>query len=348
MKLTESSETLLSRYLLAVERHLPYQGRKDMITEIKSNLMDTLEDHYPADESIEEVRLEAELRKLGSPRTVAAPYFPSDALIAPQYNTIFRLVVTRLMPIVVAAVVFAGLLSFALSRGENPFWSLWELVGTGWQVGVGLIGTAAVILMVLSRFFPQVHPNKEWDALEEDKESWKVSDLPELVSAQDKVQVWELAMGIFFGLVALIIWLFLFDKVAGIWWRVGGQWRMTPIFTEAFKNFIPWIAINAGLGVIAYLVMLWKRRRSIGSRLIEIGTGISDISLVSAMLGAGTLVSLDKGIALSMGFPAEALDVLQNLLAHNAVHWIMVAILVALSIDLLANIVNLVKRVLER
>ena len=123
---------------------------------------------------------------------------------------------------------------------------------------------------------------------------------------------------------------------------------MTPIFTEAFKNFIPWIAINAGLGVIAYLVMLWKRRRSIGSRLIEIGTGISDISLVSAMLGAGTLVSLDKGIALSMGFPAEALDVLQNLLAHNAVHWIMVAILVALSIDLLANIVNLVKRVLER
>ena len=348
MKLTERSETLLNRYLLAVERHLPFQGRKDMIAEIKSNLLDRLEDQYPGEEAVDESQLEAQLRLLGAPRAVASQYFPSESMIAPQYNTVFRLVVTRLTPIVIGAVVFAGLLSFALSGGEKPFWSIWELIGTGWQVGVGIIGTTAIILMLLSHFFPQFDPNKGLNELESDEKNWRVSELPELMREQDKVHVWELAVGIFFGLVGIIFWLFYFDKLAGIWWRIAGNWQMIPIFTAVFKAFIPWIAINTALDVLTNVVMLVKGRRVLTARLIEIGTNISEISLVGAMLRAGTLVSLDQQLAISKGFPSEAIATIQKLLETNAVHWLLIATIVGLSIGLLANLVNLFRRALTR
>ena len=130
MNLSEKSQVLLDRYMLAVERRLPLQGRKDMIAEIRSNLMDTLEDHYSPKEVLSESMMEEELRKLGSPRSVAAAYFPTDALIGPQHNTIFRLVVIYLMPIVVSVVFFAGSTVIHNQRWRKP---LLEHLGVVWN-----------------------------------------------------------------------------------------------------------------------------------------------------------------------------------------------------------------------
>ncbi len=343
MKLSEKSQILVERYLLAVERRLPLQGRKDMIAEIRSNLMDTLEDQYPADTVLSEEKIEEELRKLGSPKAVASAYFTSDALIAPQYNTIFRLVVTRLAPIVVAAVLFAGLLSFALSGGESPFWNVWELIGTGWNVAVGIIGTFAIILMVLTRFFPHLTPSKEVDFLEDEGKNWKVSELPELVVEQDKVHFWELVAGISFGVLALVFWLFLFDELAGIWWLVNDKWYMVPIFTDAFKAFIPWIAVNTGLDLLVNVIMMSQGRRGILARLLEIGIKVSEITLVANMLNAGALVKFDSSLALAKGFPPEGIHGLQILFQYNFVHWFLIFLVVVFSIDLIKKIVELAK-----
>lgn len=348
MKLSEKSLTLLERYLLAVERRLPLQGRKDMIAEIRSNLMDTLEDHYPADTVVDENQMETELHKLGSPKSVAAAYFTSDALIAPQYNTIFRLAVTRLMPIVVAAVIFAGLLSFALSAGESPFWNIWELIGTGWNVAVGIVGTFALILIVLTRFFPQLTPSKEVDFLEDEQKEWKTSDLPELVVEQDKVHFWELVVGISFGVLALAFWLFLFDQLAGIWWLVDEKWYMVPIFTEAFKAFIPWIAVNTGLDLLVNVIMISQGRRGILARVIEIGIKISEITLVGNMLNAGALVKFDSSLALAKGFPPQGIHGLQILFQTNFVHWFLIFLVVVLSIDLIKKIVEFGKSIANK
>ncbi len=348
MNLSEKSQILLERYLLAVERRLPLQGRKDMIAEIKANLMDTLEDHYPAETVLSEDQMEEELHKLGSPKSVAAAYYATDAMIAPQYNTIFRLVVTRLAPIVVAAVLFAGLLSFVLSGGKSPFWSIWELLGTGWNVATGIIGTVAILLIVLTRFFPQVTPSKELNALEEVDKNWKVSDLPELVENQDKVHFWELVAGITFNVLALVFWLFLFDQLAGIWWLVGEKWYMVPIFTSAFIAFIPWIAINTGLDLAVNILILCQAKRSIAARLLEMGIKISEISLVASMLNAGTLVSFPEKLALEKGFPQAGIYGIQVLLQNDFVRWFLIFLLVVLSIDLLKKVVDIVRRSIIR
>ena len=343
MNLSEKSQILLDRYMLAVERRLPLQGRKDMIAEIKSNLMDTLEDHYPPEEVLSESMLEEELRKLGSPRSVAAAYFPTDALIGPQHNTIFRLVVIYLMPIVVSVVFFAGVLSFIISGGESPFWSIWELFGTAWQLAIGIIGTAAIILMILTRFFPQVNQNNVLDFLDEDQKSWRVSDLPELVVEQEKIHTWEPIAGIVFGFLGLAFWLFLFEDLAGIWWLVNEKWRMVPIFTEAFKTFIPWIAINIGLDILLSILLVQQERRGILVRMFEMVIKVSEITLIAALLKAGTLLRFDADLALSKGFPAEGIKGIQTLFQFDFVRWFLIFLLVVLSIDLLKKAVELIK-----
>ena len=183
MKLSEKSQILLERYLLAVERRLPLQGRKDMIAEIEANFLDKLEDTFSPEDVLTDSQLEAELRKFGSPKSVAASYRLTDNLIGPQHNAIFNLIVTLVVPIVVAVVFFSGLLSFVVSGGETPFWSFWGLIGTMWQTAVGIIGTAAIIFMVLTRFYPHVNEKINLEFMDDQKNEWKVSELPEPVKA---------------------------------------------------------------------------------------------------------------------------------------------------------------------
>lgn len=345
MKLSEKSQTLLERYLFAVERRLPWQGRKDILAEIRANLMDTLDDHYPPETTLDESLMEAELRKFGSPSSVANGYRGTDALIAPQYNSLFRLVVTRLTPIVAAAVFIAGVLSFALSGGESPFWSIWGLFGSLWQVAVGIIGSFAIVFMILTRFFPRVNQSQLPDFFEDEAKTWKVSDLPELVRKEEKVELWELVLGVTFGTIGLVIFLFLFDQVAGFWWLSDGQWRMVPMFTDAFKAYIPWIAVNIGLNLALNVLLFQTHRKTLVTRVFEIGIKVSEIALTAALLGAGTLVAFDTVAALQQGFPPEGVTGIQTLFRFDFVRWFLIFLVVVLSIDLVKKVVEIIKSI---
>lgn len=349
MKLSEKSQVLLERYLLAVERRLPWQGRKDMVAEIRANLMDKLEDHYAPEEILTEDRLEEELRKMGSPSSVASSYFGSDALIGPQHNLAFRMIVQYVVPIVAGAMVIAGIVSFVVSGGKSPFWSIWELLGNIWQTSVGIIGTAAIILMILTRFFPQVNnETKALEILEEKRKNWAVSDLPELVAERDKVRLWEPTLGALFGFLGLVFWIFFFDKWAGLWWLVDEQWYMVPVFTEAFRSFIPWIAVNVGLNILLNMWLIYKAHYDVIARIFGMVIKVSEIALVSAMLKAGKLLAFDVNKAKAAGFPAEGIEGLQTLFQFDFVRWFLIFLLVVMSIDLIKNAVTFFKRIYSK
>ncbi len=348
MKLSEKSLNLLERYLLAVERRLPLQGRKDIVAEIRANLMDTLEDQYPPEAVVDEKQMEQELRKLGSPYKVAVSYRLSDALIDPRFNPVFRFFVTFIAPIVAGAVFLAGIISFVLSRGVNPFWGIWELFGNAWGAAVGLIGTVALILVLISWLFPQFAQGKDLDFMKTKNEEWSVSDLPERVNESDKVHPWEPIAGIFFGIIGILIFTVIFEEVAGLWWLVDDRWVMMPIFTASFMAFIPWIVINIGLDMCRNALILYQRKQTILTRLFEIVIQVSELTLVATMLKAGDIINFDKDLAIQRGFPAEAINGIQVVFNMNLVHWFLVFLVVVISLSLLGNIVRLVKSLINK
>ena len=345
MKLSEKSKNLLERYLLAVERRLPLQGRKDIVAEIRSNLMDTLEDRYLPDAILDDKQLEEELRKLGSPHTVAAGYRQSDALIDPRFNPVFRFFVTFVAPIVAGAMLLAGIVSFALSKGESPFWSIWEMFANIWGAVVGLIGSVALILVIITRFFPQLGQGKDLDFMKEEHKEWSISDLPERVYETDKVHPWEPIVGIFFGIIGLLIFTVFFEDVAGFWWLVNDKWTMVPIFTASFTTFIPWIAFNIGLELCRNALILFQRQQSIMTRLFEIVIQVSALFLTAALLKAGDLITFDKTLALQRGFPPEGINGIQVLFNMDFVHWFLVFLIVVISISIVGNIIALVRSI---
>ena len=83
---------LIERYVYEVGRQLPRKQRADIQVELKSTLVDTLEDRVEGEPSQEdEIKL---LKEFGPPRKVAASYWPQGQyLIGPNLFPLFRMVV---------------------------------------------------------------------------------------------------------------------------------------------------------------------------------------------------------------------------------------------------------------
>ncbi|GAF71800.1 unnamed protein product, partial [marine sediment metagenome] len=94
--------SLIDRYVYEVGRHLPRKNRSDIQVELRSSLIDALEDRAgrePTEAEIVEL-----LKEFGPPKVVAASYYPEGQyLIGPPLYPLFRL----LAGIVLAAVLGA-------------------------------------------------------------------------------------------------------------------------------------------------------------------------------------------------------------------------------------------------
>jgi hypothetical protein len=344
MKLSERSQILLDRYLLAVERRLPLQGRKDMVAEIQANLLDKMEDTFAPEEVLTESQLEAELRKFGSPGSVAASYHSTDVLIAPQFNEPFLFVLRIIVPIVVAAVFLAGLISFVVGGGESPFLSFFGLLDSMFKVAVNIVGITAIALILITRFFPRAAESIKMDFMKEDRDEWKVNDLPEPVDSSDRLQIWEPIVGIIVNSFLLVILLFLFDQLVGIWWYDNNAWHVMPIFTEAFKAFIPMFAIKIGAEIVLNGIQLYQHRHSLLSRWFEVVIKGFEIMIVGLMLNAGTLLSFDQTMALEQGLPIEGAQGLALVFQNDYLRWFLIFLLVVLGIDLIKKMVQAVRK----
>jgi hypothetical protein len=152
-------------------------------------------------------------------------------------------------------------------------------------------------------------------------------------------------VGIIFGFFGLAFWIFLFNNLAGFWWLVDDQWHMVPIFTEAFKAFIPWFIVNTSLNILLNAWFVYKAQRDTWARIFEMIIKVSEIALVATMLNAGTLLKFDATLAQANGFPAEGIEGIQTLFQFDFVRWTLIFLLVVMSIDLLKNAYHLVKGV---
>ena len=340
MNLSQKSKVLLTRYLLAIERKLPVQGRKELHQEIEANLMDTLEDSLDSQEVITVDQLESALRQFGSPKSVARSYRPSQSLIGPQHNAIFNFIVSSVVPVVLAVVFFSTLLSFVIGGAENPFQEFWKLIGNLWDVGVGIIGTTAIVFMILTRFFPEVNEEINLDFLDNEKIDWDINDLPELVRLEDKIQIWEPIAGIVFQTLLLVVIAFLFDQLIGFWWLAEEEWRMVPLFTEAFKAFLPMMAVGIGLNIILNGIQLYQRKQSLLTRWFEVLINGYEISIICMMLNAGTLMEVNQSLALERGFPLDSIEDISMLFQNNHFHYFLIFLIVVISIDLITKAIK--------
>jgi hypothetical protein len=166
---------LIEQYITAVSYKLPLGRRKDIKDELRSLLMDELEDRFGPDAGEKEA--ETVIRDFGSPSEVAARYRGSGRIIAESLHDIYF----TLLKIVLFALSIAFTVIFVLKLvTENPTGTdlLVEILRVpggiiqGWLSAVGLI---TLIFMVLTRKFgDKIGEKPPFDS------SWSIKDIRDI------------------------------------------------------------------------------------------------------------------------------------------------------------------------
>ena len=297
---------ILNAYLEETRQHLPHKKRDDIIAEIRSVLMDMIEERNPNPESTpDETTIKAVLSAYGSPRKVAQQYSPHQHLIGPQIYPVYMQVL-KIVLIVITAINILGLTIAIISgsAAENGiFLTIVETVGGLFSSLFITFGIVTLSFALIERFAPQ-----EWQA--EFDDDWSPDELEEKVD-QMRVKIPSLAVEITFG-IFLIVLLNVFLDVIAIYSLSGSGWVSAPILNDNFLQYVPWITAFLVFEIALNLYLIRKTYWDTPASIAMVVINLFKIGVLVAMIVGPTIITVDPGtlqaLNLDFGIPAQDLN----------------------------------------
>jgi len=269
---------LIERYVREVGRHLPRKNRADIQAELQSTLVDTLEAQVGVEASQEEV-IDL-LKEFGPPERVAASYWPEGQyLIGPKLYPLFRMVVG--IALSVFAIVQLVLLGVTIVFNQETLPAL-EFFGEFIASIFFAFGIIVLVFAVLQRF--DVRPETE-------TEEWDPRDLPAIEETDTINRGWTVAE-ITVGLIIIAILLFLPDKI-GVVLSPGMEFILNPVIF----SYIPLIILTMLLGIGLDVILLWRGRWELSTRIAKIATNLFGIYVLYVLIAGLNTWLTQQGVA---------------------------------------------------
>jgi hypothetical protein len=329
---------LIDRYVHEVGRHLPRKNRADIQVELQSTLADTLEDRVEGEPTQEDVELL--LKEFGPPQQVAASYWPQGQyLIGPSLFPLFRMVVgIVLLVFVIVQVVLFGI-AVVFNQEILTFLDVLDIF-SGMMGSIFTSFGIIVIVFAILQYF-DVKPDTEG-------EEWDPSQLPQVEDAE-RVSRGGMVAEITFSLVIIAFLLLLPDKI-GVVLNPVSEIILNPVIS----SYIPLIIISIMLGIFVDVILLWRGRWEIGTRLAKIGTNLFSIYVLYVLLTGHNAWLAQHGAGGFFSF-LDALDEItisnQESLLMIGMHAFRLAISIALiviSIETIGLVYKLIKGFIGR
>ena len=287
---------LIELYLEEIRRQLPSRNRDDILKEIQSTLMDTIEDRNPNPGSTpDEESVKAVLKEFGSPREVARQYGAKNYLVGPRLFPIY-LRVLRIVLIIVAAFNAVGLIVAIVNNtgfGTSFFEAVLEVVGSLFGSLFTAFGVVTLSFLGIERTIPD-----NMKTIVDEK--WQPEDLLK-EEDQDKIKITELAIEITGSLIFITLINFFLDKI-GIYYLSEGSWVKTPLLTDVFLRYVPWITayniIDIGLDLYLLRLGAWNKVASV----IKVLNNAFKIAVTYAIIVGPAVISVDPAIWRDTGF----------------------------------------------
>jgi hypothetical protein len=278
---------ILNSYLEELRHHLPLKNRDDVIEEIRSVLMDMIEERnpHPGTEPDEDT-IKAVLMEYGPPRKVAQQYGTHQRLIGPQIFPVY-LQVLKIVLVVVAALNVLGVIIAIISgsAGDSGFFvTILETIGGLVSSLFTAFGIVTLSFVLIERTTPQ-----QW-RIEMD-EDWSPDDLAE-VEDKKRIKIAELAVEITLGIIFIVLINVYLDRI-GIYYLGDTGWVSAPILNENILSYIPWITAYTVLdiGLNLYLIRsgFWDMYATIGKILIN----VFKIAVMFAIIVGPAIITID-------------------------------------------------------
>lgn len=282
----EKKVDLIDRYLYQVGRDLPANKNKrtDIQAELRSLIIDELENRYPGQEYTPE-QVTAVLADFGPPEKVAAQYYPEGQyLVGPRLYPQFRMTLGIVLTIfLVVQVVLFGVA--VVIRPESL--QVEDLIGGLFSGIMTAFGIIVAIFWLLQRY--ELQPEAE-------EKPFDPNELPPLPS-DEPVSILERGIGLAIGLVAIVL---LISMPAWLAEFIGPtEQALNPLFS----GFIPWIIALTGVGIVLDLLLIWRGHWEAWTRAGKILINVLDLALVLAMVAAHNDWLAARGFSEFMAFP---------------------------------------------
>ena len=287
---------LIDKYIAEIGKHLPRKQRADIEAEIRSTLEDMLEERKQTDgavlsgeavskDQINDAQVIELLKEYGAPREVADSYVGPRYLIGPRVYPTFELV-TRIVLIVLFGLALAGLgLGLAKSSLIGP--EFLKTVGKSTLELFGGLITAFGNIVLVFAILERVLPAKEF----EEEEKWDPAELAKEPDP-DRVKFGEQIFETFFLILFLVIFN-LYPRAIGVGFFNENDWVfISPILTDAFFSYLPWINILILLQLGFNIFLLRGGWWNNGLRVANIVLELAGIALAVAMLRGPDLAAL--------------------------------------------------------
>lgn len=261
---------LIERYIHEVGRYLPAKNRGDIQAELRSLLSDALEADAGAEPS--EAAVVDVLKKFGSPRSVAARYYPEGQyLIGPALYPLFNMIIGIVIAAVLGAQVLAWTVGYIMA-GEivDPLAAAAALLNS---VPV-TVGWVVLVFYFLQRF--EVRPDDE-------KEEWDPASLPQ-ITAETEIKRSDRIVSIIFETILLAV-INLFPDRIGAYFLPGGVFFGDPIITQ----YLVWISLSLLASIIVDIYLIWQGRWTMFNRLALLATNLFSIVVLSLLVQAHTI-----------------------------------------------------------
>jgi len=279
----EKANDLIERYLYKAGEELPAKQRDDVKAELRSLLLDALEDRAAEAGRLVDEELAVEvLRDFGKPEQVAERYRPpGQYLIGPRLFPVY-IGVAKIVLIVLAGI-------FVVSVGIGALASPWRFPelfrpASVWDVIESFTGLAFVNLAILTIVFALIERFADTRP-ESGKVDWDPQKLPAVPVKADPERI-SPGDRIFkiYAIVALFLWVNQFPDTLGIWVFFGDQTRVIR-FTEMGMQ-LPVVLLNIfwGLALALNMWVLRMGRWTKESRWAEFGLGLYGAAILYLVL----------------------------------------------------------------
>ncbi|HNB53933.1 MAG TPA: hypothetical protein PK530_18445 [Anaerolineales bacterium] len=252
---------LIERYLQEIGRHLPRNlsrtQRADILTELRSALMDTLDAR--GGNPSEEVIVQG-IQEMGAPEKVAASYHAEGQyLIGPALYPTFKLVLGIVFSAVIGAQLIAIVVATGLDREAFSFYDEFLQIISSLPSALGSV----VIVFALLQYW-EVRPEMKAEPFDPRK-------LPQLEGDQP-IQRGEHIFGI---IMEVIVLSFVTQFAAGGGFAADGSFP-NPVIHQYFF----WIVLSMVVGIVLDIWLLWKGRWQMPTRLAKIGSNVFSLIIL--------------------------------------------------------------------
>ena len=298
------STNLIDAYVSEVGRRLPGKTRRDIEAEIRSILQDMLEERSqnagkPVDE---EMTLEV-LKAYGAPEKVAATYQGERYLIGPRFYPIFMLVLRIVLVVtgVLAAIGLGIAISQAVGTPGSFLVTILRAFANFIASSMTVLGYIVLIFAILEWSLYRAGVKLDLKNLPKDKE-WDPRSLIK-VSAPNQVKMGETIVEIVGAFAAIVIFNF-YPQIIGFTpslngalepgsWAIGfGSANFTPLLSQAFFHFVPYLTLVWVLTIILDIFLLRMGHWDAVTRICLIGLKIVNIVIAASMLAVPTLLAI--------------------------------------------------------